>query len=339
MGMHAIRWVQKGDTDDVRITWNMIEFNKLLDPEASTVTLETAARLRHRVQRGDLMAGLDLSSSFYHHRYSDSAACWTGAALATNELPHGVWDRLREQHPEAHCVKDGKQWLVFVLLGVTMGAAPSVRQFTDLMAVPVRSWLRCPVGNESDGTLEAWRATIYIDDLETFVAGGFRNAVELSLRLVAEMVILGFTVNFKPGKSQVVPAYMSRHIGYVWASLRMRLSLPMSRAAKTRRAITTVRLQVHETQGRPSARAVARLIGLLWSAHMVAHRAVALLCRGMINTLAEALGSEDIRKAARTEKYDVLRWLLKAVYDGTVGWTAVADDELRFWEATDFMGD
>ena len=51
MGMHPTRWVLKGDTDEVRITWNMVEFNKLLDPEASEVELETATKLRHRIQR------------------------------------------------------------------------------------------------------------------------------------------------------------------------------------------------------------------------------------------------------------------------------------------------
>ena len=277
MGMHPIRWVQKGDSEEVRITWNMMGFNKLLDPEAATVTLETAGKLRHRVQRGDLMCGVDLSSSFYHARYSDQAVAWTGAALTTNELPEGVWNTLRREHPEAYCRQDGHDWLVFVLLGVTMGAAPSVRQFTDLMAVPMAAWQRCPVGNEADGTLESWRGTIYIDDLQTFVSGGFGNAVELILRIIAEMVVLGFTINFKPGKSQVVPAHVSRHIGYIWNSLSMRLRLPASRVKKLEAGVVELRRQVRDTRGRPHARAVARLIGLLWSVHMVAHRAVALL--------------------------------------------------------------
>jgi hypothetical protein len=336
MGMHPIRWVPKGDTTDVRITWNMVDFNKLLDPAAATVELETARKLRHRVQRHDLMGGLDLSSSFYHCKYTDRAAAWTGAAVCSTELPEGVWDKLYESHPCAHFRRDGKDWLVFVLLGVTMGAAPSVKQFTDLMAVPVQAWMRCPVGTEADGTLESWRSTIYIDDLQYFVAGGFSNAVELTLRLVAEMALLGFTVNFKPGKSQLLPDVRSRHIGYVWASVLMRISLPDSRVAKTFKAVRELRLQVRDTGWRPHARAVARVIGLLWSAHMVAHRAVSLLCRGMIATLAVALGSSDIHDAAVAEDYARLRWLLKAVYDGAVVWTGVAEGELTFWGDTDF---
>ena len=120
MGMHPIRWVRKGDTDDVRITWNMVEFNKRLDPEAATVELETAPTLRHRVQRGDLMGGADLSSGFYHAKYAPGAVTWTGAALARNELPPGVWQRLRDSHPQAHCRRHGKDWMIFVLLGVTV---------------------------------------------------------------------------------------------------------------------------------------------------------------------------------------------------------------------------
>ena len=344
LGMHPIRWVQKGETDEVRITWNMRDFNKLLDPAASTVELDTASKVRHRVQRGDLMGGLDLSSSFYHAKYSDRAVTWTGAAVAPNELPPGVWDTLRGRHPNAYCRKAGKDWLVFVLLGVTMGAAPSVKQFTDFMAAPVQAWMRCPVGDVTTGTLESWRSTIYIDDLQWFVAGGFASAVELSLRLVAEMVILGFTVNFKPGKSQLLPDVQSRHIGYIWATLTMRIRLPLSRIAKTHSTIAAVRAQVatstgvrgRDDRGRPQARTVARLIGLLWSAHMVAPRAVAILCRGMIATLARALGTDAIREACMREQHARLRWLLRAIYEGTVDWTRVADGELVFWESTDF---
>lgn len=118
-----------------------------------------------------------------------------------------------------------------------------------------------------------------MDDLKFFVAGGFRNAVELSLRLLAELVVLGFSVNFKLGKSQIVPTHDSRHIGYVWDTLAMRIRLPQSRVAKTTRACAELRARVVATHGHPDALAVARLIGLLWSAHMAAHRAVVLMCR------------------------------------------------------------
>ena len=66
--MHPIRWVRKGDTDAVRITYNMTKLNDYMDKDACTVDLETAAQLRHRVWRHDNMVGLDLSSSFYHAR-------------------------------------------------------------------------------------------------------------------------------------------------------------------------------------------------------------------------------------------------------------------------------
>jgi hypothetical protein len=204
-----------------------------------------------------------------------------------------------------------------------------------MMAVPMGAWRRYPIGSQEAGTLESWRGTIYVDDLKFFVAGGFRNAVELSLRLLAELVVLGFSVNFKPGKSQIVPTHDSRHIGYVWNTLAMRIRLPQSRVAKITRACAELRARVVATHGHPDALAVARLIGLLWSAHMVAHRAVALMCRGMIRTLAVVLGTDAIRVAARMGRHDQLRRLLKTVYRGTVTWTAVADNELAMWESID----
>ena len=336
-GMHPIRWVRKGDTNEVRITYNFTKLNENYDREACTVDLETASRLRHRVWRNDDMVGLDLSSSFYHAMYSVKAATWTGAAVRETELPAGVWCRLRREYPHAYCHKEGVDWLVFVLDGIVMGASPSVRQFQDMMDMLLGSWQRCPVGR-GRGTLESWRATVYIDDLQAFVAGGFGNALELSLRLVAEMVILGFTLNLKRGKSQILPSTTSRHIGYVWDTRAMMVRLPDTRVQKMARVVRELRAAVVLTDGRPRALGVAKLVGLLWSGHMCMPRAVAICCRGLIDTLSVLLRTDALREAARKQRFSWLKALLKGVWGGVVTWTSEADADLRFWERIDFAG-
>jgi hypothetical protein len=313
----------------------MTKLNDYMDKEECTVDLETATQLRHRIWKKDYMCGLDLSSSFYHAKYSDRAASWTGAAVCRRELPEGVWDKLRQEHPEAYCRRDGCEWLVFVLDGVVMGASPSVRQFQDMMAMLLRTWQRCPVG-AGRGDPEAWRGTVYIDDIQAFVASGFANCLELSLRLVAELVVLGFTINLKPNKSQILPSTISRHIGYIWDTRAMTISLPESRVVKMRMAVKELRAEVVMTVGRPSALRVAQLVGLLWAAHMCMHRAVAICCRGLIDTLSHRLRTDELRAAAKAERFSLLKYLLRRVWRGDVVWTQAAESDLSFWEPLDF---
>lgn len=203
-----------------------------------------------------------------------------------------------------------------------MGASPSVRQFQDMMDMLLASWQRFPVGAARD-TLEAWRATVYIDDLQAFVAGGFANA----LRLVAEMVVLGFTINLKPTQC---------HIGFVWNALTMQVCLPASRVEKLANAVAVLRASVVGTTGRPPALLVAKLIGLLWAAHMCMPRAVAICCLGLIHTLSVLLRSNELRDAAREQKFFLLKFLLNGVWRGTVTWTSSAETDLSFCESIDF---
>jgi hypothetical protein len=177
---------------------------------------------------------------------------------------------------------------------------------------------------------------VYIDDLQAFVAGGFANGLELSLRLVAELVILGFTINLKPNKSQVLPAMVSRHIGYVWDTKAMDIRLPTSRVEKTMVAVRELRAAVAETKGRPGALMVAKLVGLLWSAHMCMHRAVAICCRGLIDTLSVLLRTDELKEAAKAGRFSLLKYLLRGVWGGVAAWTLAAETDLAFWESVDF---
>jgi hypothetical protein len=204
-----------------------------------------------------------------------------------------------------------------------------------MMATLLDAWQRCPVGTAT-GTLETWRATVYIDDIQAFVASGFANALELSLRLVAELVILGFTINLKPNKSQILPATTSRHIGYVWDTRRMTVRLPVARVEKMSRVVSQLRAAVTATSGRPPALLVAKLVGLLWSAHMCMQRAVAICCRGLIDTLSVLLRSDSLRQAAKAGRFSLLKYLLRGVWRGVVSWSPAADEDLRFWEPIDF---
>ena len=78
--------------------------------------------------------------------------------------------------------------------------------------------------------------------------------------------------------------------------------------------------------GKPiSAKLVARFVGQLWAASIVCFRAVALMARGMIRTLAtlintsEAMNESDPNRLLRIrtdKKISALHWYMK-FYDGT----------------------
>ena len=178
-----------------------------------------------------------------------------------------------------------------------------------------------------------WKATNYIDDMMALAVGIFIAAVELSLRLLAELIVLGYSVNFNH-KSSIVPACFYCHIGIVLNSRRMRFSLPEKRVLKIRKCLLELRAAVKV--GAPvDAKMVARFVGQLWSIHIVCYRAVAVMARGMIHTIATM-----IRKSGVPEEKDLhkLKYLLKRVWGGKVVWTDLAQQELEFWHDIDFAG-
>lgn len=328
-GMFAIRWVRKGDTDKVRITVNMRPLNAYLLAECSTVELETLSRITSLWQRGDEQCSLDMHSSYYHLELCAEASQWCGFSVADNELPQGVVtaDGLTAVEVLAKlfpCCRWRDRW-VFRFRGMPMGASPSAARYCECSDALLECWKGNTVGRAVGLSPEPVRATGYIDD-SLFLVQAFARGIEMGLRVVLEFLICGFWVNFD--KSVIVPSRKPRYLGCLTDSTLLRLSLPTARCTKVRRAAVTLRENISKA-GYVDMRALAKFIGNLWAIHVVARRAVSIMCRSMIAILAKVLRQPWLRNEPDPSR---LRWLLKRAWGGFARWTEQAEMELRFWE-------
>ena len=324
-GMFAIRWVKKGETDKVRITINMRPLNAYLLAQCSEVELATLQRITSLWQRGDEQCTLDMHSSYYHLELDEMASEWSGFSIADDELPDEavVW-------LGANCAQcRWRQRWVFRYKGMAMGCSPSAARYCECSDALVDTWKGCTVGKAVGLSSRGVRATSYIDD-SLFLVQGFARGVEMCLRVALEHIICGFGVNFE--KTVLIPRQRCRYLGCLADSVKMRFSLPADRCVKLRRAVAAVRAEVNAS-GRVNMRTLAALIGNLWSIHVVARRAVAIMCRSMIAVLARKLQQPWLLQVR--DRYR-LKTLLKKVWSTDAPWVASAEEELRFWEAARF---
>jgi hypothetical protein len=225
--------------------------------------------------------------------------------------------------------------IVLSYAGMMMGVSPSVAMLSRGMGALVECWLGCTVG---DGDLtECARGGNYVDDSLFAVVSGrsFRNALELSLRVALEYVILGFVLNLESGKTSLVPRPTQVFCGLLLDVRRgCWFSLSEKRVLKLAEAIQGLLSRVRVGYSVPLL-AVARVVGGIWSIHVVAHRAVSIMCRGMIRVLAVALGRPELCEERNMAR---LKILLRVAWRGAGAWTAAADGELRFWAGTEFRG-
>lgn len=324
-GMFAIRWVRKGDTDKVRITINMRPLNAYLLSACSEVELATLSRITSLWQRGDEQCSLDMHSSYYHLHLNEEASMWSGFSVADNELPADAVECLAANHA---CCRWRRRW-VFRYQGMAMGSSPSAARYCECADALIDSWRGRTVGRAVGLTPRAVRATGYIDD-SLFLVQGFARGVEMGLRVALEYIICGFWVNYD--KTCVMPARRPRYLGCIADSTRLRFSLPGDRCAKLRRAVAAVRGQVSRSK-RIGMKLLAKLVGNLWSIHVVCRRAVAIMCRSMIAVLAKQLRQPWLLQVR--DRYR-LKHLLKRAWEGDAVWTAEAELELQFWERVRF---
>ena len=121
------------------------------------------------------------------------------------------------QESEAKYTRFRWRDIVYEYLTVMFGLGPSIRIFTKLMAAVIR-FLRTEFG---------MLIVAYINDLL------IQARDEQTCRLHAEIVILqdlGYGVNF--GKSSLVPSKTVEHLGFVWNSNKMLVSLPQVKIKK-----------------------------------------------------------------------------------------------------------
>ena len=156
-----------------------------------------------------------------------------------------------------------------------------------------------------------WDATNYIDDLMAMAQGTFEGAIELSLRLLTEYIVLGFSVNLNE-KSQIIPTRYYCHIGVIINSMKMRFSLPSRRVNKIVSCLEQLAAAA-KIGAKVDAKLVARFIGQLWAANIVCFRAVAIMARAMIATIASMIRMAGLHDITDLNK---LRYILKRVWGG-----------------------
>ena len=322
-GLLSMRWVAKSSPHEVRLTLNGRPINISFADKDCTIELETHAQLRRSYEKGQMYVGFDLRDGFFNQQYIKEHRSWVGFRISVMELGQELAQRLRAMVPQAF--KDG--YFYFAYRGLVMGLSPSCQQLQRVTGALLTVLGDCQIQNL------VWRPTNYIDDMMAMAMGIFRAALELSLRLLAEMIVLGYSVNLNH-KSSIVPSCFYCHIGIFLNSRNLRFSLPATRVSKIRQC--ALALQGVAKVGAPvDAKMVARFVGQLWSIHIVCYRAVAIMARGMIYTIATM-----IRKSGVPEEKDLhrLKYLLKRVWGGKVVWTELAQRELDFWLAVDFAG-
>lgn len=129
------------------------------------------------------------------------------------------------------------------------GVSPSVIQAL------LGAWYTCPTGRRK------LTRSMYVDD-SIFVVfdGTFDEALEHSLRVLTEMVILGFSVNLKVGKSQNCLDHIMCHLGFVVSVAQQTLSLSAKQAAGLRQAVADTRT-LTKVGGKVTAIQVEKVVG------------------------------------------------------------------------------
>ena len=320
-GIFSLRWVAKSDPHKVRLTLNGRPINVFFASKDCTIDLQTHAQLRRKYARHHMFLGFDLKDGFFNQQYREEDRSWVGFRISADELGPELTRKLRQKVPMAW----SNGYFYFLYRGLVMGLGPSCQQLQRVIEALVGIWGKCEVRGIS------WGGTNYIDDIMAMALGSFEGAIELSLRLLAELIILGFSVNLNE-KSTIVPTYYYCHIGVCINSCNMRFSLPVRRCMKMR--LCARELQATAKVGsKVEAKLVARFIGQLWSAHIVCFRAVAVMARAMIHTIATLIRRSGVSKETDMHK---LKYLLKKVWGGQVTWTVQAQRELDFWIGIDF---
>lgn len=332
-GVYPIRWVEKSESERVRITINMIPLNDTLEEGCGSVDLSTLSKMSSLWQKDDYQVSLDQHAAYYHLEYCDDATQWVGFMIDDSELPQGAVAELTKRCPQARW---GESKWVFTYKGLAMGCSPSAAQYCLCVDALMDTWRHCTVGQAQGLPPEQLRCSQYIDD-SLYMVQGFAHSMELGLRVLLEHIICGFHINVH--KSCLLPSRKRRFLGCVCDSSDLSFSLTQERCSKLRLRIRQLRLAVQAArqQGGPRVlvkmKAIAKVVGSIWSIHVVCHKAVAIMCRSMCEVLALQLRLDDLRFERNAFR---LKRLLQAVWDGVAVWSAAAEEELRFWESVNF---
>lgn len=140
------------------------------------------------------------------------------------------------------------------------GLTSSPRIFSKILK-PVISFLRT----------RGIKISAYLDDI--FICNNSKELLSEQLKTTISLLnSLGFTINY--GKSHLIPSQSLLHLGYIWNSENMTLSLPSEKLSKTKVFAKTL------LNKSPSVRQVSAFLGLLVS-HRNAFPQAPLYYRGL----------------------------------------------------------
>ena len=76
MCIMALRWVEKSNSDEVRLTLNGRPLNPVFPPKECTIELETHRELRSEYEPGQVYLGFDLHNGFFNQQYEKKYRRW-----------------------------------------------------------------------------------------------------------------------------------------------------------------------------------------------------------------------------------------------------------------------
>ena len=337
-----VRTAPKGwRTGKRRFVVNMRHLNTFIPDEESSCSLDTLSKIRNLfTTAGDESEGLwgftiDLASGYHNFAIAQHQLQYMGIAVHACELPPPAISELRRAHP--HCEDRASGLFYFTMLALPFGLASSCAIFSDIITALAASWRRHKVCGEPV------KLTSYIDDCAG-VMGSLRAALVLSIELTYEVYAAGLTLN---DKCRPCPARSFTFLGLVVDTVRGVFRLPTQRALRL--SIQTEELAT-ATRGfnRIEARTVAQFLGLLWSASLCCPRAVAIMTRGIIDTLAEEMrycvynplserdGPYTGIDTRGQSTFGDLKRVLSRFWNGTVEWSRPAARDLHFWLSVNY---
>ena len=265
-GVFPIRWVEKSDSERVRICINMRALNKELKDDCGKVDLATLSKMSALWQRNDERVTLDQHSAYYHLEYNDDCTEWVGFMVDDSELPPHAVKELARRCPQARW---GKSKWVFTYRDLAMGCSPSAAQYCLCVDALMDTWRGCTVGEAVGLTPEQLRCSQYIDD-SIYLVQGFAHSMELALRVVLEHNICGFHLNVL--KSDLLPSRIRKFLGCYCDSRDLSFSLTPSRCEKLRLRLLKLQRAVNKAARRGDARVdmhtIAKVMHRLYLEHL-----------------------------------------------------------------------
>ena len=333
-----VRTAPKGwRSKERRFVVNMRYLNSFIPDEHAKCKLDTQPRIRNIYffppwyREDPFGMTMDLSSGYHNVWLNPKQHTYMGIAIHASDLPAEAIEYLRARYPSC---EDANGCFYFLMTALPFGLAPSCAVFSDIITALCAGWRRHKVVGMPV------RLTSYVDDMMSAMLG-VRRTLITAVELVYEASAAGLTLQVP--KCRLNPATKLLFLGLIVDMVKKRFSLPQKRVQRL--TIQTQELLHSATHfDIVEARQVAQFVGLLWAAAPACPRAVAILARGLIQMLTNALRhtvydpvtAQTIPEHAHGAPSASLRRILATFWDGSIPWTPNAREDIRFWATVDY---